>query len=71
MNLSDLHNQWVVLLELRGTRGGAGRRRTCGTVVADAVEYCRVLSGRLGDRCYMVRGDPAAQAALHAARIVF
>jgi uncharacterized protein (TIGR03083 family) len=73
----DLAQQWdgpPLVLELRGPDGGRwtlGAGEPVATVVADAVEYCRVLSGRQGDPGYTVLGDPAARAALHAARIVF
>jgi len=41
------------------------------TVRADAVEYCRLLSGRTADPELAIDGDEAVRDALAAARVTF
>jgi uncharacterized protein (TIGR03083 family) len=63
-----------VLLELTGPAGGRwrlGNGRPAATVRADAVGYLRTVSGRDDHPALEADGDPAAAAAVAAARLVF
>lgn len=73
----DLGRAWqgpAVLLELSGPAGGVwtlGDGEPVATVVADAVEYLRTLSGRNDAPELSAAGDSSAIAAVRTARVVF
>lgn len=76
--IRDLDIRWTgptVVLGLSGATGGLfliGSGEPVATVQADAVELCRLLSGRpADDPVQLVDGDPAGAAALTAARVPF
>jgi hypothetical protein len=73
----DLARTWqgpAVTLELTGALHGRwliGTGISLATVRADALDYCRVLSGRQAEAPLETTGDPQAAAALAAARVPF
>ena len=73
----DLARHWdgpPLILHLTGPHGGAwalGTEAPITTVRADAVEYCRLLSGRSADLHTAGETQPAAKAALERARVLF
>jgi uncharacterized protein (TIGR03083 family) len=73
----DLARTWhgpAVTLELTGAvhdRWVIGTGTSAATVRADALDYCRILSGRGGDRPVEKTGDPDAATALTSARVEF
>jgi hypothetical protein len=73
----DLARTWhgpTVTLELTGPDRGQwiiGSGQPVATLRADALDYCRILSGRQGEGPLQTAGDPAAATALTAARIDF
>ncbi len=76
--IRDLDIRWTgpaVVLGLSGATGGLfliGSGEPVATVQADAVELCRLLSGRpADDPVQLVDGDPAGAAAVTAARVPF
>jgi uncharacterized protein (TIGR03083 family) len=79
--IRDLDRHWSgppITLELSGPVGGRwllGEDEPVATARADAVDFCRSLSGRPGDFGCEVGGNPAGnlevQDALRAARVIF
>ena len=73
----DLARYWdgpPLVLQLTGEAGGSwllGTGSPVATVRADAVEYCRLLSGRTADPEFAIDGDEAVRDALAAARVTF
>jgi uncharacterized protein (TIGR03083 family) len=73
----DLDRYWSgqpLILELTGPGGGRwriGDGDPVATARLDAVAFCRSLSGRSGELGCEVHGDPDAERALRAARVVF
>jgi uncharacterized protein (TIGR03083 family) len=73
----DLARTWhgpTVTLQLTGSLRGQwiiGSGESVATLRADAVDYCRILSGRQSEGPLQTAGNPEAAAALAAARVEF
>ena len=73
----DLDASWAgppLFLELTGRSGGRwhiGDGEPVATARADAVEYCRSLSGRAGEFDVDITGDPSVENLLRASRVAF